>query len=119
MGFFANSVETREQHKNENLRTRYYKNNFEQVKNCLEKICKEEDMQLQQVNKKFGDIYICAYDFEIFATVIEITPIETSVDLKINYFATFGFGKPEKKAIHIYERLNKMLIFKGTMLHLK
>jgi len=119
MGFFSNSIETREQHKNEMLRTRYYKNNFDQVEKALRKICSEEDMQLQQVNKRYGDIYICAFDYEVFCTVIQVTPIETSVDFKINYFSTFGFKRPEKKAIHLYERLDKMLIFKGTMLHLK
>lgn len=119
MGFFTNSVETREMHKNEKLRTRYYRNNIKQIKGALEKICSEEDMQLQQFDEKWGDIYICAYSFEVFVSVSQISPIESGVDLKVNYFSTFGFNRPEKKVIHLYERLDKMLTFKGTMLHVR
>ena len=117
MGFFANSAETRELHKNDKLRTRYYRNGIKQIKSVFEKICSEEDMQLQQYDERWGDIYICAYGFEVFVTVSQISPIESGIDLKVNYFSTFGFNRPEKKIIHLYERLDKMLIFKGTMLH--
>ena len=117
MSIFQNSIETRENHKNPNLRTRYYKNSFNQVKKAMEKICSEEDMQLQQVNERFGEMYICAFGYEVFVTAIEMSPIETSVDFKINYFSTFGWNRPEKKAIHLFERLNKMLIYRGQMLH--
>lgn len=118
MGFFATTVETREVHKREDLRTRYYRNNFTQVEKALRGICDADGMQMQQVNKRYGDIYMIADGYEIFATVLQITPIETAVDLKVNYFATLGLNRPEKKVKHIYAELDKALSFKGTMLHL-
>ena len=119
MGFFSSSAETREMHKNEKLRTRYYKNGIKQIKNVFEKICNEEDMQLQQFDERWGDIYICSYGYEVFVTVSMISPIESGIDLKVNYFSSMGFNRPEKKIIHLYERLDQMLNFKGTMLHIR
>lgn len=119
MGFFRTSAETREMHKKDELRTHYYRNTFEQVVKAFEKICSEEDIQLQQVNKQFGDLYMCAFDFEVFATVLQITPAETSVDMKINFFSLMGFKKPERKIIHLYQRLDHSLNFKGKSLHKK
>ena len=117
MSIFQNSVETRELHKKDTLRTRYYRNSFDQVKKALDQICSEEDMELQNFNKRYGDIYIIADGYEVIAQVIQLNPIETSVDFKINYFSVFGWGKPEKKAVHLYERLGEILSFKGTVLH--
>lgn len=119
MGFFQTSVETRELHKKETLRTRYYRNNFDQVVKALKVICDEEDIQMQHIDKRYGDVYMISQNFEVMVTIIQITPIETSVDFKLNYFSTFGYGRPEKKVVHLYERLDKMLTFKGTVLHVK
>ncbi len=117
MGIFQNSCETREHHKKDNLRTRYYRCNFQHVVKAFEKIANEEDIQLQQKNERYKELYLCAYDYEVFVSVVEINPQESSVDLKVNYFSTFGWGKPEKTVNHIYEKLNKILIYKGTSLH--
>ena len=117
MSIFQTTIETRELHKKDKLRTHYYRNNFDQVKKALEQIAEEDNMQVQNVNRQYGDIYIIADGYEVICSVIQITPIETSVDFKINYFSTFGWGRPEKKAIHLYERLDALLSFKGTLLH--
>ena len=117
MSIFSTSIETREVHKNENLRTHYYKNNFKDVRKAVEKMVNEEDLQLYDVNERFGDILVCGDGFEIIFSVIQINPIETSVDLKINYFVTIGWNRPLKKAIHVFEYLDSHLNFKGQMLH--
>jgi len=119
MSIFQTTIETRELHKKENLRTRYYRNTFEQVIKALKKICEEEDIQMQNVDKRYGDVYMISQNYEVMATILQITPIETSVDFKVNYFSTFGWNKPEKTAVHLYKRLDEMLTFKGTMLHIQ
>ena len=108
---------SREMHKKEALRTHYYRNNFDAVAEAFKKIAEEENMEIQNIDKKWGEILIIADGYEVIAIVNQITPIETSVDFKINYFVTFGFNRPDKKAIHLYQRLDGLLNFKGVMLH--
>ena len=117
MSIFSTEVETKEVHKKEQLRTHYYRNNFNDVLNAFNKIAEEDNMEVQHVDKKWGEVYIIANGYEVIAIVNQITPLETAVDFKINYFVTFGFNRPMKRAIHLYERLDSMLNFKGTMLH--
>ena len=117
MGIFQTTVETRELHKKEKLRTHYYRNNFKQIVNAFKEIVEQDNMEIHDVNEQYGDVFLVGDGYEVIASVIQLTPIETSVDFKVNWFATFGLNRPEKKAIHLYEELDKRLTFKGTVLH--
>jgi len=117
MSIFQTSIETRELHKKVALRTHYYRNSFDQVKKALDTIVEEDNMQVQDVNRKFGDIYLLGDGYEVIVSAIQLTPNETSIDFKINYFVTIGWNRPEKKAVHLYARLDQLLHFKGTVLH--
>lgn len=117
MSIFQNNIETRENHRKDSLKTRYYRNSFDQIVKVLKKLCEEEDMEMQNIDKRYGDVYMIGDGFEIMAQIIQITPIETAVDFRINYFSTFGWGRPEKKAVHLYDKLNESLTLRGTQLH--
>ena len=118
MGIFQTSVEKRENHKKEALRTHYYKASFKEVVKAIKKIVEEENMVVHEINETYGDIYLIGDGYEVIVQALEISRMETSVDFKVNYFVTIGLNRPEKKAIKLYSLLDKELQFKGTLLHI-
>ena len=115
--FFSSTCETRELHADAQLRTRYYRNSFKDVVTAFEKIAQEEQYDLRDVNQTHGEIYLLANGFDMIATVSQITPIESGIDFKINYFGFAGFGRPKAKAVALYKKLDSFLKFKGVSLH--
>jgi len=115
--FFRTSCETREMHADVDLRTRYYRNSFDQCLVVLKKMATATQMEIRDVNKPHGEVYLLGSGFDCIVTISQINPIESGIDLKINYFATFGFNRPRKKAMAIYQFLNAELKFKGVALH--
>ncbi|HOW37616.1 MAG TPA: hypothetical protein PLZ76_01755 [Bacillota bacterium] len=114
--FFASSCETRELHRDEQLRTRYYRNRFEHCQEALETFAKQEGMTVESVDRVHGEIFLIGPRFECIATVSQLTPLETGIDLKVNYPGA-GWGKPKKTVLAIYRHLNSALQFKGVSLH--
>ena len=115
--FFIPSCETRELHVNPQLRTRYYRNNFNQVIEGLTQVADRNNMIVKDINKAHKEIYLLSNGFDVIVTVTTISPIEAGVDLKINYFSSFGLNRPQKKAIQFYKDLDQILNFKGVSLH--
>ncbi len=114
---FSTSCETRELHSDPQLRTRYYRNNFKQVLEVIEKLQKELDFDIRNVDQTHGEVYMISNGFEIIATIIQVTPIETGVDFKVNFFSFIGLGRPKKQAVRLFQALDKELKFKGVALH--
>lgn len=112
MGIFQTTVETRDNHKKEQLRTHYYRNTFKQIVRATEKIVNEEDMIIHNLDENYKELYLIGDGFEIIVSVVEVTPAECAIDFKVNYFSTFGWGRPEKKAIHMFEKYDKNLNLK-------
>lgn len=115
--FFTNTLETREMHRDGDLRTRYYRNNFDQCLDVIRALAKKSDLDIRDVNKAHGEIYLLGNGFDVIVTISQINPIESGVDFKINYFSTFGWGKPRKRIVEFYKYLDANLKFKGVSLH--
>lgn len=115
--FFSNTCETRELHREPELRTNYYRNNFAQVIEAFQVIAKEQYMEIKNINKTHKEIYLLGDGYDIIVTLVEITPVEIGVDFKVNWFTGFGFNRPKKKVGLIYSRLKELLRFKGISLH--
>jgi hypothetical protein len=117
ISFFAVSCETREVHRDPDLRTHYYRNSFEHCLKSLREYAEIEGMDVKQVNSTHGEIYLLGNGFDVIVTALQLSPIETGVDLKINYFNVVGMGRPKKRAQSIYKHLDSKLNFKGVSLH--
>ncbi len=115
--FFRNTCETKELHVDPELRTNYYRNNFNQAVDALKQIASEEHMEVKDVNKTHREIYILGDGFDAIVTVSEITPVEIGIDFKVNWFSGFGFHRPKKKVVIFYAKLKNILRFKGVSLH--
>jgi len=113
----ANSIETRELSRDPDLRTNYYRNNFTQVLEALKQIASEEKMEIKNIDKVHKEIYMLGNGFDAIVVISEITPVEIGVDFKINWFTAFGFNRPRNKAVSFYQKLKKLLNFKGVSLH--
>ena len=115
--FFSTSCETKELHSDALLRTRYYRNSFKQCLEAIEKMTETSGFEIRNVNQQHGEIYIISNGFDCIFTISQISPIESGIDMKINFFSFAGFNRPKKKAIQFYEQFNKALKFKGVSLH--
>jgi hypothetical protein len=117
MSFFQATVETRELHSDSELRTRYYRNNFDQCLEAVKKLAAKEGLEVRDVNKTHGEIYMLGNGFDAIITVCQVNPIEAGIDFKINFFSYFGLGRPKKKAVAFFKFLDSELKFKGVALH--
>lgn len=115
--YFYTSCETRELHTDSELRTRYYRNS---QKDCIKVIQNLQEVigyEVKDINEAHGEIYILSNGYDMILTLTKITPIETGIDVKVNYFTYVGLGRPKKRAIELYRELDKALNFKGVALH--
>ncbi len=79
------------------LITRYYHNDFSQVKLAIESICRKSQFTFQ-FNESFKEFLIDTPNFSTIITVVEITPVESSIDLYVSSKRMF-----KKPSIHIKE----------------
>jgi len=115
--FFANTVETRELHRDPQLRTNYYRNNFTQVVDALKMLAEEDHLEVKNIDKVHKEIYMLGSGYDIIVTLSEITPVEIGIDFKVNWYSGFGYNKPKKKVLYYYKKLKELLRFKGVSLH--
>lgn len=115
--FFLSTAETRELHSDAKQRTHYYRNSFKDCLKVIEKMAEDFKLDVRDVNDRHGEIYLLGNGYDAIITAIQLTPIETGIDIKINYFSFVGLGRPKKRVIDFYEYFDKNLKFKGISLH--
>ncbi|WP_042354827.1 hypothetical protein [Bacillus rubiinfantis] len=111
---FKKEVETSDHHKDENLRTHYYKGSFNQIFDSAEKIFKDDaDCQITTVSKEHGEIAVeVKKPFPCFlvATIVSVKPLETAVDFNISTdkFSLFGiYPQLTGRISSFYQKLNQ------------
>lgn len=112
---------TSENNSDEQLRTHYYKANFNQVFQSVEDLLKADPAaRITSVSKEHGEISAelngRVRSF-LTATVITTKPFETAVDLHISTekFSMAGINPAlRQEVIKVYEKLDKTLTFIGS-----
>ena len=115
--FFSNNAETRELHTDPELRSRYYKTNFKKVRAVIEKYCDEKGIVVVNVDENHGEMFLQTTKHHMIASIIQVTPLETAVDLKVQTYQLIGRNVPKAKIMKMYSYLNDNLTFKGVGLH--
>lgn len=115
--FFSPRCETKELQADQELRTRYYRNTFKQCLEAVESMAEEMKLEVRDINMEHGEVYLLGFGYDVITTITKITPIEVGIDFKVNFFTTFGFNRPKKKIVELYEALDERLNFKGVSLH--
>lgn len=115
--FLSNSAETREIHQVVGLRSRYYKSNYKKTKECILEYVKTLNAEVKNIDDVHREIFIQGGRFHIIFSMVQVTPIETSIDIKVDQYGLMGMHRPRRKIMEIYKYLDSNLSFKGVSLH--
>lgn len=118
---FSNHLETSDEHKDDVLKTHYYKATFNQLFKSVEELFRQDaDCRITTVSKEHGEIAVEVnkpYPCFLIVTVVSVKPLETSVDFSISSekFSPLGnYPVLRKRIISYYERINQLHTFVGT-----
>jgi hypothetical protein len=120
MGFldsFKTTFETREKHPLRDFQTHYFKANLKTTKETLLTIIKKEGWTVETENDRFGELFVRGKKHHLIITMIQTSPQEVAVDIKVQVYQLMGFKKPQKMITFIYQELANQLTLKGTGLH--
>jgi len=113
--FFGNRAETREDHVDKTLQTRYYKTTKDRALDSLENSFKNsQTYKLNSISKDHGEISLLKTKGRkafIVVTVIMVKPFQTAVDFSVSSesILPFDFGYSTKLIQELYELVNKDL----------
>lgn len=116
--YLANASETRELHSVVKLRSRYYKTNYQKCKEQVLAYVKTlGGAMVEHVDDDHKELFVQGKKFHIIFSFVQVNPIETSIDIKVEQYGLMGMHRPRKRIIEAYEFLDQRLPFKGVSLH--
>jgi hypothetical protein len=113
--YFGNRAETREDHVDATLKTRYYKTTKDRGLDTLENLFKNsQTYKLNSISKDHGEISLLKPKGRkafIVVTVIMVKPFQTAIDFSVSSesIIPFDFGYSTKLVQNLYELINKEL----------
>ena len=114
--FFKKDFETSDNSSYETLKTHYYRNRIDEVKEAIHELINEEKGHLQDENDTYQEILFETSGYSCTVKITSTTPIEHAIDFKVNTYNLIGFGKGKKVIENFYSILDKKLSFKGISL---
>ncbi|AIO19617.1 hypothetical protein KQ51_01743 [Candidatus Izimaplasma bacterium HR1] len=110
-------AETKELHSVISLRSRYYKTNYQQAKAVVLEHAEAIKVDVRNIDDEHKEILLQNSRFHIIVSFVQVNPIETSIDFKVEMYGFFGMHRPRKMITKFYEYLDNNLKFKGVGLH--
>ena len=108
--------ETKETHRKEALRTRYYHGSYEEVKNAVLKVALDFGFQVTDVNDTHHEILLDGSS-SIVVTITSASMYEQGVDFNVMTAYAFDFGFGKRLITKLYTALGKYVRLKGVSLH--
>lgn len=115
--FLSNFAETKERHQNKELRTRYYRTRYSKVKDAVIEYSNHYDFSINNIDDIHGEIFIQTTKFHLIISIIQVNPLESAIDVKVQTYKVFGMNKPQRTIENLFAFLDKKLEFKGVGLH--
>lgn len=115
--FTTTIAETSDRHSILELRTRYYKTNYQKAKAVFLDYIKAMNAVVKEDDVNHKELLVQSNKYHIIVTFTQITPVETAVDFKVELYALVGLNRPKNKITKIYQYLDNNLPFKGVGLH--
>jgi len=115
--FASNISETSEIHQNKDLKTHYYKARYNNIKKIVLDFAKEKKMSVRSEDDIHGEIFLQSNRNHMIISIMQISPLETAVDVKVQTYKMIGLYKPMKDTITLFNYISKKADFKGTGLH--
>ena len=107
--------ETREMHKKEYLRTRYFVGRYDEVRDAILKAAKDLNYDVLSEDEGRKEIFI-ENDCSIVITITSFGR-EHGVDLNCDTYSFFDFGKGKRRIIEFYNQIGRYVNLKGVSLH--
>lgn len=113
--FFGNRAETREEHVDKTLQTRYYKTTKDRALDALENLFRNsQTFELNSISKDHGEISLLKSKGRkafIVVTVVMVKPFQTAVDFSVSSesILPFDFGYSSKLILELYDLIGKDL----------
>ena len=114
---FKTVAETKELHVDPYLRSHYYKTNYQKAKDAVLLHAKELKLDVRHVDDVHKELFLQGPRHHVICSIVQVSPIETSVDFKVEVYGLLGMNKPKNIILGFYRYLDKELPFKGTSLH--
>ncbi|CAM3753666.1 hypothetical protein [Mesobacillus zeae] len=121
MNRFKKQCETSDNHKEPELRTRYYKANFQQVFQTVEKILgTDPSVTVVSISSEHGEISAETHDgipAFLVVTVITLRPYETAVDILLSsekFYIAGAYPIIKNKVSDLYSKLGESLPAAGS-----
>lgn len=115
---FSGHVETRENHVEDNLKTRYYKSTKDRTMKELIRIFKKSDrFEIIAESSERGEISVNVHGRKLYyvvVTVVMVRPFRTAVDLSVTAKSGMDFGFGSKVIESIYGELGQSFEYIGT-----
>lgn len=113
--YLGNHAETREEHSDPTLKTRYYKTTKDRGLETLEKLIKHsQKYQMNSLSKEHGEMSVLISKGKkafIVITVIMVKPFQTAIDFSVSTESVFpfDFGYSTKVINDLYTLIEKEL----------
>ena len=120
MGFFdfaTNIAESKEIHNDNNLKTHYYKTRYNNIKQIILSYAQANKLIVKSEDDVHGEIFLQANNRHIIVSIVQVSPFETAVDVKVQTYRIIGLYKPMKEIILLYRYIGTKADFKGVGLH--
>jgi hypothetical protein len=117
LSFFHTIAESKELHSDTVLRSRYYKTNYAKAKAVVLEFAKEKGLDVRNIDDVHKELFLQGSRFHVIVSIVQVNPIETSIDLKVEIYGLLGFNRPKNKIVEYYAYLDQNLPFKGVGLH--
>lgn len=115
--FASNIAETYETNMNNKLKTHYYKERYNNIKQIVLNYALVNKITVRSEDDAHGEIYLQAGNYHMIISIIQITPFETAVDIKVQTYRLLGLFKPVKLILTMFNHINSKANFKGVGLH--
>lgn len=115
--YFATVAETKELHSFGGLRSRYYKTSYQKAKAVIMEYVNQTKATVKNDDVSHREMLIQSNRYHIIVTFVQISPIETSIDFKVEMYGLLGLHRPRKMILNLYKYLDANLSFKGVGLH--
>ena len=115
--FASNVSETFETNATNKLKTHYYKDRYKNIKQIVLNYALENKITVRSEDDVHGEIYLQARNYHLIISIIQVTPFETAVDIKVQTYRLLGLFKPVKLILKMFTHINSKADFKGVGLH--
>lgn len=118
---FQKQCETKENHKDEQLKTHYYKGSYKQLFELMVNLlAQDKKYNIEHISQEHGEISVKIKNgstYFLIITLVGVRPYEVAVDLHISTesFSVFGSYPMLKNEVEtLYQNLNKVASLIGT-----